>query len=336
MSITIIIPTKNEEKYIEKCILSIIHQTLKDPQLEIFVCDGKSTDNTHSIVQKMATQYGQIHLINNERETAPFAFNIGIEQSTNNLVMILGAHSELEPDYLETALDFMKKNPDVACLGGILENIYDNELSKSIGIAMSLPFGVGNAHFRTGKKAGLVDTVAFGVYRKTVFEQVGNFDEELSRCQDDEMSFRITDAGKKIYLLPALKAKYYVRASFKKLWNQYYQYGFWKVFVNKKHKVVTTGRQLVPPAFVLFLSLGSILSFLHPIFLYGYVGMLLLYLILAFYYAISSGPLSLSTLRIVTAFLYMHLSYGCGYLKGIGEIIVLGRKPGKKVEILTR
>ena len=97
---------------------------------------------------------------------------------------------------------------------------------------MSSVFGVGNAHFRTGGKSGHVDTVAFGAYRREVFERVGFFDEELARNQDDEFNYRVVQGGFKIFLDPAIQSDYFVRGSISKLYKQYDQYGYWKVFVN--------------------------------------------------------------------------------------------------------
>ena len=90
-------------------------------------------------------------------------------------------------------------------------------------------------------------------FKKEVFEKVGYFDEELVRNQDDEFNFRVIKGGFKIYLTQKIRSKYYVRGSFNKLYRQYYQYGYWKVFVNQKHGEVTSIRQLIPPAFVAFL-----------------------------------------------------------------------------------
>jgi GT2 family glycosyltransferase len=129
---------------------------------------------------------------------------------------------------------------------------------------MSSVFGVGNAHFRTGGKSGCVDTVAFGAYRREVFERVGFFDEELARNQDDEFNYRVVQGGFKIFLDPAIQSDYFVRGSISKLYKQYDQYGYWKVFVNKKHGAVTTLRQLAPPLWVLFLLMGWTGSLMHP------------------------------------------------------------------------
>jgi GT2 family glycosyltransferase len=221
------------------------------------------------------------------------------------------------------------------CTGGVLQNEYENSTSKIIGAAMSSSFGVGNAHFRTGSKNGFVDTVAFGAYRKEIFELVGLFDEDLIRNQDDEFNYRITSNGYKIYLNSSIKCRYFVRASYLKLFKQYFQYGYWKVFVNKKHQSITTLRQLIPLFFVLFLFswLASILiSKLVFLFLSGFG---ILYLFLAFLFALKKTKSIVSIISIMYTFFILHSSYGLGYLKGIFDFFTL-HKNIKKQESLTR
>ncbi|SKA20406.1 Glycosyltransferase, GT2 family [Chitinophaga eiseniae] len=337
-SIAIVIAAKNEEKYIEKCITSITEQNYPQELVKIIVCDGKSTDRTPDIVKAISGVSPNVELLINEREAAPFAFNLGIRHSNTNYLMILGAHAELKPNYLTDAISFLEAHPEISCLGGILDNVYENEASKAIGTAMSLPFGVGNAHFRTGAQEGFVDTVAFGIYKREIFEAIGVFDEELIRNQDDEFNYRLTKWGGKIYLLPALQSRYFVRASFKKLFRQYYQYGYWKVFVNKKHKIVTSVRQLFPPMFVLFLVSLPVMLLLGTWFLYFYLAILCLYLLIASWFAAKSANSFKNFSNIFLSFLCLHVGYGAGYLVGLYDVLLLGKSPvqNAKMKTLTR
>jgi GT2 family glycosyltransferase len=187
--------------------------------------------------------------------------------------------------------------------------------AQTIALAQSSFFGVGGTAFRTEfQKAGYVDTVAFGAYRREVFEWIGSFDEELVRNQDDEFNFRLTQAGGKIWLDPSIRSVYYSRANLLRLWRQYFQYGFYKVRVIQKRQAIPSWRHLVPGIFVL-----------------GLMGSLLLALItrrrrwavvVAGPYILANGLASLLTARrnwtalpgLPFAFLTLHLSYGLGFL----------------------
>lgn len=334
-SVSIVIPCRNEENYIIRCLNSIMVQDY-DGEIQVFVCDGMSTDSTVAHVERyIATNHPTVHLLKNEKQTTPYALNLGIKASESDVVIILGAHSELYPNYVSKCIEAFSFGQNIGCTGGIIENVYENDTAEVIGKGMSSSFGVGNAHFRTGNKDGIVDTVAFGAYKREVFRRVGFFDEELIRNQDDEFNFRVNKAGFKIYLYNEIRSKYYVRGSYGKLFKQYEQYGYWKVYVNKKHATVTTFRQLVPLFFVLYLIFGVIASFFgYLIFLFFLVG-LLLYSALGIVFAWNSASDDFQIPQIQKVFFILHFSYGWGYLKGIVDFFMLGKKI-KQVETLTR
>ncbi len=326
IDISVVIPCLNERDYIEACLRSLIASDMDDECIEIIVADGMSDDGTREIITKLAQQHKSIRLIDNPEKLTPIALNRGLKAATGNVKVILGAHSEVYPDFLSQNMALLSEQPEASCVGGILENVYEDGVSHIIGQAMSSPFGVGTAHFRTGLKAGWVDTVAFGAYRQEVFEDIGYFDKELPRNQDDEFNHRLLDSGKKIYLSPRIRCKYFVRGSFSSLWKQYYQYGYFKVLVNKKHRTVTTVRQLFPLFFVLYLMLCPLAMLVLGGFWLALLP-LALYALFALVFAVRVG--SSSVLGIIRAFLSLHLSYGFGYLKGIVDFLVLGKNSAK-------
>ena len=337
-SIAIVIPCRNEEKYILRCVESLLNSEYPKNKFDIYICDGFSEDNTRKIVKELAINNSNIHLLDNPQRTTPYALNIGLKASSTEVKIILGAHAEVYSDFLKENINTLYANPDAHCVGGIIENIYEDKISKIIGMAMSSSFGVGNAHFRTGMKEGYVDTVAFGAYRSKVFDKVGYFDEDLTRNQDDEFNYRLIKNNLKIYLNNKIKSRYYVRGSFKKLVKQYKQYGYWKVYVNKKHKTVTTLRQTIPLLFFLFIC-----SFI-PVIQLDNIGIItktyfiifLIYLVLGFLFSFKKAGLSKDILLVFYAFLLLHLSYGCGYFIGIIDFILLNKRPSISSEKLTR
>jgi GT2 family glycosyltransferase len=250
---------------------------------------------------------------------------MGLQASQEDFKMILGAHASLPNDYIEKCIQTFIENPEADCVGGIIINEYQDATSQAIGCAMSSSFGVGNAHFRTGNKNGFVDTVAFGMYRKEVFEKIGYFREELIRNQDDEFNFRMEKNGMQCYLNTELNSKYYVRGTLNKLLKQYYQYGYWKVYVNILHGQITTVRQLVPFAFVCHLILfvfTNIFFSKYDVFL----GIpILAYFILAVIFA---GRAKSKEPRVtLLSFFILHLGYGWGYLRGVIEMKIFGKRP---------
>jgi GT2 family glycosyltransferase len=295
------------------------------------VVDGVSNDGTLAILKEQFQHNPRVQIITNSKKTTPYALNLGIKYSKAEYVMILGAHSLLSKNYVKRCVQHLSEDVAIKCAGGLLKSISENPTTAVIAKAMSSSFGVGNSHFRTGAKSGYVDTVAFGMYPKALFDEIGFFDEDLARNQDDEMSYRILKHGYKIYLDTEISATYYVRSSLQKLASQQFQYGYWKVYVNKKHKAVTTLRQMVPLFFLFYL-------FSIPLGYFSWVWLLplILYTCIALIISLTKAEkLSEAPLLFVTFFI-LHLSYGYGYLRGIIDFIFLNKTPLPIHSKLTR
>lgn len=334
--VAIVIPCLNEAGHIERCLASIAASSYPKDLLSVRVCDGMSDDGTREIVLRYAADHPYVELLDNPHRSTPQALNIGLQKGGYDVGIILGAHAEVTLDFIERNVEALRRDGTVGCAGGIIENVHENAVSRRIGAAMAHPFGVGNAHFRTGGKAGYVDTVAFGAYRKEVFEAIGFFDEELVRNQDDEFNFRVVQAGFRILLDPAIRSRYYVRASYERLFRQYQQYGFWKVYVNRKHRTLTTWRQLVPALWVLFLGITVPLSLVSNIFLAILLAGVACYLAAAGYSTVKASASAADRPGVLLAFLWLHLGYGEGYLRGAYELLLLRREPGEGNKGSTR
>ena len=332
----VVIPCRNEVGYIERCVRSLLNDEYPADQLSIRVVDGMSDDGTRPIVQALAARFPQVRMVDNPDRTTPKALNLGLRMGGFDAAIILGAHAEVEPGFLRANVEALRRDPSVGCAGGVIENVYEGDVARRIGAAMGHPFGVGSAHFRTGRKDGYVDTVAFGCYRREVFERIGYFDDELVRNQDDEFNFRVTQAGFRILLDLRVRSRYYVRASFPRLFEQYEQYGFWKVFVNRKHGTVTTLRQLVPAIWVAFVFLGMSLAGLSSVLAAVFVLGLLAYVGVALRSAYSAAARSEDRAGVFQAFIVLHAGYGIGYVRGIWELLIRRRTPQQRDHALTR
>ncbi len=334
-AVSIIIPCRNEALYIKKCVDSILSQNYGG-KIEAIVVDGMSDDGTREILTDMKSGDERIKLVDNLLRTTPQALNIGVNNASGNIFIILGGHAFLDSDFILNNVETLGLNDDIGCSGGLINNIYENKTGKIISIAMSSPFGVGNATFRTGGNAGYVDTVAFGAYYKSVHNKIGGFDEDLVRNQDDDYNYRIHKAGYKIYFNPKIQSHYYVRGSYRKLFKQYFQYGYWKVYVAKKHKAITTIRQLVPLFFVLGIIAGALLSMLFSFFIWIYLLGISAYVLLAVFFGLKASKKMTDALRVAFVFPILHFSYGWGYLQGIVSFLVLKKKPSEKSKSVTR
>lgn len=323
-TVSVVIPCRNEEKYIGKCIESFLKQSYPMELLTIIVADGMSTDRTRDIINDIKGKHNNVILLDNIGLSAPKGMNLGIRHTDSEIVIIFGAHAYADENFVLENVKALE-NKEVGCAGGVITTINDSIKGAAIAEAMSCPFGVGNALFRFAEKESFVDTVAFGAYRRSLLDKVGLFDEELVRNQDDELNFRVEKSGAKILLSPKIKSTYFGRGDFKKLWRQYYQYGFWKVRVIQKHKRPASIRHLIPLAFVLFLSVGGVLSVVSSLIRWMYLSILGLYLLLDIVFSakISFAKNIKYFMYLVVTFPLLHTSYGLGFILGIFNFYIV-------------
>lgn len=325
--VSVICPIYNEEKYITKCIESVLEQDYPTEDLEILFVDGLSTDKTRKIVSDYATRYNQIRLLDNPHRIVPYAMNIGIKAAKGDIIIRLDGHVEYPTNYISKCVHYLMTLPNAENVGGVCQTLPCNErnISQAIAIALSTGFGMGNSSFRIGStEIRKVDTVPFGCFRKSLFERIGYYDNELVRNQDDELNGRIIKNGGTIYLIPEIKTKYFSRDKICKIRRMFYQYGLYKPLVNKKLGSPATVRQFAPLAFLLGIIFGGILSAFSIYIMYIYFAVLALYLAIGVIIGCKCAAKHrrpMLTLLMPYVFANVHLSYGYGYLRGIYKIL---------------
>jgi glycosyltransferase involved in cell wall biosynthesis len=330
-TVSLLIAMRNEEKFIAGCLESLLSQDYPSERIEVLILDGMSTDNSREVVEKLIEGKSQFHLLLNLKVIQSAAWNLGIEKSHGEIVTIVSAHSILANDYISNAIEtILRTGADL--VGGPMTSIGEDNIAKVISIATSNPFGMGDARFHYTNKEEIVDTVYMGFCYRKLYEKIGGFDEEMVRNQDDELSYRILDHGGVIICNPEIKSQYYNRTSFRSLWKQYFQYGYWKVRVVQKHPKQMRLRQFVPPAFAGIL-IGSLLLTLS--FVWGWI---LLAMVTGSYLVANLIATCISDAKkgwlylilLPFTFSILHLSYGLGFLAGLTKFWYRwGDKKGK-------
>lgn len=321
--LSVICPIYNEEKYIAKCIDSILAQDYPKDDLEVIFVDGMSKDRTREIVAEYIGKYPFIRLIDNPDRIVPPAMNIGIKASVGDIIVRLDAHAVFPQNYFSELVKNLHKL-DADNVGGVCRTlpINDTSVCRSIAYVLSSSFGMGNSHFRIGADSiKEVDTVPFGCFKRELFDRVGYFDEELTRNQDDEFNGRIIKNGGKIFLLPDLVIDYYARDTVAKVYKMFHQYGLFKPLVNKKLGQPATIRQFFPLLFVLGLLLGPLTFLISSAFIWLYLGVLLVYLTLAAVFSSKESRSLKEVLIKIWVYFVVHFAYGWGYINGIIKLI---------------
>lgn len=322
LSVAIVVPILNEEQHLAEVYEAINNQTYENITSIVFAL-GPSTDDTQNIAQYLAGRDKRIVLVENISGKTPTAMNLGINNSTSDVVVRCDAHALLPPDYVEVCVQLLVEKDAVNVGGRMFAQGYD-DFTRAVAWAMTSPWGVGKAAFHVGGDAGESETVYLGAFRRDALEKVGGYDESMIRAQDWELNYRLRKNGGRIWFDPNLNVIYRPRNTMKALARQYFQYGQWRRRVMRMYpETVQSGfRYLAPPALVIALILSLVLPQI------GYFADLPLLMISAFipmFYMVSVALVSLSAivrrelpprsfLILFFVIMTMHISWGTGFL----------------------
>lgn len=312
MILSIIIPVLNEERHILDLIASLIQED--GIEKEVFLVDGGSTDQTISIIKEEQKKHPNIFLEYNKKKFVSHGFNKTYQKTKGKYITLLGAHSVYPDAFFKAGISELEAGScDV--IGGPLKQHGKTCIGESIAYAMSCRFGVGGTEFRTEKKRMYVDSVAFAIYRKEIFDHIGLLDEELIRNQDDELHYRINANNYRILMIPEMECTYYVRNSIQSLFKQYFAYGFYKPLVLKKVRQAIRFRHLIPAAFTLYLITLPLIAYYWWWFL-----PFTLYLAFNIFFSIQNLLPLKNKLLLPVIFFTLHLSYGLGFILGLPKL----------------
>lgn len=318
--ISIILPMRNEEQFVSRCLDSVLAQLEHIPDCEVFCVDGASTDRTREIVEHYSRRDRRIHLIDNPRKIVPAAMNKAIAMAKGDFIIRLDCHAEYDHAYVRSCLEVIQRTgaDNVGGYGTTLPS-RNTKTGRAIAAATSSRFGVGGSVFRIGGGEQEVDTVPFGCFRRDVFDRFGLYNEKLVRNQDLELNCRILSGGGKILISPTIKLTYYNQATYRGLGWQSFRNGMWNMYA---FFIVGGGlrlRHLVPFCFVSSLLLLFFMGFFFRFF-WGLVSAeLLLYVLSSLVMALRAAREPGNWPRILFAFFVLHGSYGLGSLWGLAS-----------------
>ena len=337
VAISVVVPCRNERLHIEACLQSIFRQDEPDGGFEVIVVDALSDDGTRELLDVFARTESRLRIIDNPARVTPCAFNLGITHARGEFIAIMGAHNLYAADYLRQCLAVAKET-GADNVGGSMVALGASPLQSAIALAHHSRFSCGGARWHDISYEGGADTVFGGFYRREVFSRLGFFDEALVRNQDDEFNLRLCRSGGRIWHSPRIRSWYHPRADLASLFDQYVQYGYWKVRVIQKHRLPASWRHLVPGLFVLALLSLPVMGIFSTPLLWLWLGMIALYVgatvTVSLALAWRHGWRYLMFLPVV--FAAYHVGYGVGFLSGVIDVVLLRRAPGARLTHLTR
>lgn len=334
-AVSFVVPCLNEGRFIGE-VLGTLARLGEGRRFEIVVVDGMSADGTRAEVERFARENPQarVRLVDNPARHIPVALNRGIEAARGPVIARMDAHAVPSDNYLRACLERLGRE-GVSIVGAPcrIRAAADTSVARANAAAVSHPFGIGDATYRTagaGASSRFVDTVPFGVFRKELWQTLGGYNELLLTNEDYDFNYRARRTGGRVLLETSCYSTYFARPTFASLARQYFRYGTWKSRMLRLHPRSVKPRQLVAPLFVLALA---VLTAASP----WLVAARLLLALVLLPYALLSLACAASLARrerdwtllplAPVSFLLIHLSWGAGFWLGL-----LSRAPRGKEE----
>jgi succinoglycan biosynthesis protein ExoA len=254
--ITILMPALNEEAYIRESLLSLIGTGYPLDKMEIIVADGGSKDRTLEEIAKVSIDYPFVQVIENPKKFQDTGCNLAAQKANprSQYYIRVDAHSKWSEGFIPKCIEAAQRTgADLVVFVNAPVGI--TPFQQALAYALSHPLGVGNSQYRLGKRSGWVDHGQHGCFTREIWEKTGGYlcSEGLRANEDGELSYRVIQAGGKIWLDQELRMTYFPRKDLYSLAKQYFHYGVGRFTNQYLHKSWPSARQLIPPAFLILL-----------------------------------------------------------------------------------
>ena len=204
--VAVVIPNWNTREFLGPCLESLRRQTFRG--FETVVVDSASTDGSVGFVEENFPEVRTLALPENRGFSG--AVNAGIEASDAELVVLLNNDTEQDPGWLEALVEAAERRPEAGLFASKLVDFRDRRRLDGAGDALrpsGFPYRLGHGEVDRGQFEG--EEFVFGacaaaaLYRRSLFEDVGLFDEDFfSNCEDGDLSFRAQLAGYRCLYVP--------------------------------------------------------------------------------------------------------------------------------------
>jgi succinoglycan biosynthesis protein ExoA len=312
--VTIAMPCRDEEAYIEACIRSVQAQDWPYDQMEILVADGMSMDATREILARLAAADPRIRLVDNPARVQAAGLNECIRRARGEVIVRMDVHAEYAPDFVRKCVEVLERT-GADNVGGAARPRARTFFQRCVAAALVSPLGMGGSHYRKASEEGDVESVWPGAFRRDVFERFGTFDPQAVTNEDAELNQRIVDAGGRVYMSREIVVHYYPRESMRQLARQYFKYGRGRARTLLKHGRFLSWRPAVPFLWLTGEVLLLATSPWHPLGTWSLATYGLVAGVEAVRVGRHEGVLAIPV--VWSIFPVMHMAHGAGFAAGL-------------------
>ncbi|WP_292389050.1 glycosyltransferase family 2 protein [Methanosarcina sp. UBA5] len=314
--VSVVVGIRNEEKFIEECIESLLNLDYPRDSYEIIIVDGMSTDKTRDIIQKYP-----VKLFLNEKKNVAAARNLGVKNAKGELVAFTDGDCKVDPQWLKALVHEMQASPDdVVCFGGP-NLIFDTDpvFGRVVGYAQESFLGSGgSAQSKNSTKKHYVGSLpnCNAMYKKAAVQEAGGFDERFIVGQDCDLNYRIGKKGNKFLYIPKAQVLHHRRGTFKSFSVRMFKYGMWMAELFKKHGEFVRWYAFLPSIAIVFAVTLLIASIKYSTPIVLLLALAVMYFILVFVTSIQVTYKMKSKYGLFALFIIpvQHFAYGLGFL----------------------
>lgn len=258
--VSVVLAVRNEEHHLLTTVRHVLSQRYPG-EIELVIAIGLSTDRTPEIAHEIAAADPRVRLVGNPAGTTPSGLNAAIRHARHNIIVRVDARGLLDLDYVRLAVEVLDET-GANNVGGVLVAHGETPFEQAIARAMTSWIGIGSGggRFDPDGSPGAVDTVYLGVFRRSVLDRLGGYDENLIRTQDWELNYRIRRDGGTVWCDPRLRVTYRPRPSLASMAAQFYSNGRWRRAVARLHPGTLRFRYLAPPVTTVGCLAGVVLG----------------------------------------------------------------------------
>jgi len=312
--VTIAMPCRDEEAYIERCVRSVLAQDYPADRMEVLVADGMSMDATREILARLAAEDARVRLVDNHARIQAAGLNECIRRARGEIVVRMDVHADYPSDFVRQCVAVLERT-GADNVGGAARPKARSFFQRCVAAALRSPLGMGGSRYRKEDEEGWVESVWPGAFRRSVFERVGLFDPRAVTNEDAELNQRLVDAGGRVYMSRDIVSHYYPRESARALAKQYFKYGQGRARTLLKHRRFLSWRPALPFLWLLGETALAATSPWQPLFSWSLAA-----------YALATGAEAVRVGRregalavpvVWAVFPILHVSHGAGFATGL-------------------
>jgi succinoglycan biosynthesis protein ExoA len=322
--LSIVIPARNEERFIAQTIGFILDQDYPPDRMEIIVVVADSVDRTAEVMRKIAAQESRVKFLRNPYGLSSGARTIGAQQATGDIVVFIDSHVFIDNNQLlrSTVRLMTEKQVSILSRPQLMDTPHNTFFQRAVSLARNSWIGHGRDSTIYSREDKYVDPGSSGAsYRREVFEKVGYFDTSFDACEDVEFNYRCARAGFQSFTSMKLAVYYYPRTSLRGLFQQMMRYGTGRVRLAMKHPKTLSITTFFPVLLILGLPLLGLLGLFWLPTHYLFTALLLAYLAALMFSSIAlAARHGWAYIFVLPAiYLIIHTGLGWGFLR---ELIV--------------